>query len=84
MPTQSGNAAYKRVPATGTPGDWMRQDGGGPAYMKVGRNSDDGLYYTMFTYDGASWFMHINPTPDVATQQTHLDNYAAALNAGTA
>lgn len=78
------NTLYRRVPLTGSPADWMRQDGGGPCYFKIAINPADGLWYTQFTYDGSAWFLHNNPTATPALQQTNLDNYVTALNAGTA
>lgn len=78
------NTLYRRIPSTGNPADWMKQDGGGPCYFKIAINPADGLWYTHFTYNGADWFIHSTSTTTPAAQQTLLDNYCAALNAGTA
>ena len=74
------NTLYRRLPN----GDWMRQDGGGPAYFRVARNSDDGQWYAYFTYDGTTYMPHANPQATVAGMQTALDTYVGNLNAGTA
>lgn len=78
------NALYRRIPATGTPADWMRQDGNGPCYFQITRNPDDGLWYAHFTYDGATWFFHANGVATPALAQSQLDTYVGNLNAGTA
>lgn len=74
------NALYRRLPN----GDWMRQDGGGPAYFKIGLNPDDSQWYATFTYDGETWFRHANPQATPAGMQGALDTYVGNLNAGTA
>lgn len=78
------NALYRRLPATGSPADWMRQDGGGPVYFQVTQNGADNLWYTHFTYDGVNWFFHSNGDTTPALAQTRLDNYCNSMNAGTA
>lgn len=76
------NAIYHKLPT----GDYLNQGyPGGPDYFKVARNSDDGLYYINFTYNGGtSWFVHANGQTTPALAQTQLDNYITALINGTA
>lgn len=78
------NALYRRIPPTGAPAVWMRQDGGGPVYFQITQNNDDKQYYIQFTYNGSAWFFHANGRATPALAQTDLDNYVSNLNAGTA
>lgn len=76
------NALYRKLPT----GEWMRQDGGGPVFLKIARDSTDGNWYPTFTYNGSSWFYFVPVVPlaTPAAAQTALNNYVGQLNAGTA
>ena len=76
------NALYRQL----NNGEWMRQDGGGPAYFKIAMNPTDGLWYPQFTYGDDHWFIFFPATPFTgqADAQNHLNSYMASMNAGTA
>lgn len=73
------NALYRKLSSA----IWARQDGGGPAAMRVQANQD-GTFDIYFTYDGSTWFSSGLTEQTQAQAQTTLDNYAASMNAGTA
>ena len=76
------NALYRKMPT----GEYLRQDGGGPVFFKIGRDTTDTNWYPQFSYDGINfmYFVPVTPATTPAAAQAQLDAYVTTLNAGTA